>query len=240
MTRSMKRLSGEKLVAGEHEVGHVTNFYFDDEKWGIRYVVVDTGPWLNGRVVLISPHALGHPSPDGKSLAVNLTPQQIEGSPPLDSHKPVSRQYEEEYHRYYGWPDYWSGVELWGAGGFPMLQPPYLGPETQMVAGTTARSGDDDPHLRDTQTIIGYHIQTSEGPLGHVTDFMMDDENWAVSHLVVETGHWFAGKEIIIAPSHVTRISYDESKIFVNLTKEAIQQAPEYHIPPVSGTGHET
>lgn len=240
MKRSVKQLYGEKLVAGDHEIGHIKDFYFDDEKWGIRYVVVETGSWFTGRAVLISPHALGGLSPDGKSLAVNLTLQQIEGSPSLESHKPVSRQYEEEYYRYYGWPEYWSGVELWGASGFPMVPPAYPVPVPQTGVGTPAQSGDDDHHLRDTQTIIGYHIQTDDGSLGHVVDFMMDDESWAVTHLVVETGHWFAGKEIVITPAHVTRISYDESKVFVNLTREAIQQAPEFHIPPISGTGHDS
>ena len=61
----------------------------------------------------------------------------------------------------------------------------------------------------------------------------MDDNSWAICHLVVETGHWFSRKEIVISPKHIDRISYEESKVFVNVTKEAILEAPQYHVSPL-------
>ena len=57
MSRSIKQLYGLKLHASDGEIGHVKDFYFDDQKWVVRYVVVDTGPWLLDRLVLIAPHA---------------------------------------------------------------------------------------------------------------------------------------------------------------------------------------
>jgi len=80
----------------------------------------------------------------------------------------------------------------------------------------------------------------SEETIGHVTDFMMDDKSWAICHLVVETGTWFSGKEIVISPSHADRINYEDSKVFVNLTKEAILQAPEFHVPMLDPTNFDT
>ncbi len=124
MLRSIKQLYGDKLGASDGEIGHVKDFYFDDENWAVRYVVADTGSWLPGRLVLISPHAFGNLDQAGNILRVNLTRKQIEGSPSIESHKPVSRQYEEEYYRYYGWPYYWQGDALWGMGGFPILELP--------------------------------------------------------------------------------------------------------------------
>src|SRR6516225_4860227 len=123
MSRSIKQLYGLKLHASDGEIGHVKDFYFDDQKWVVRYVVADTGPWLLGRLVLIAPHALGSLDQVGAFLAVNLTRQQIENSPPIESHKPVSRQYEEEYYRYYGWPSYWTGERIWGPNAFPVVSP---------------------------------------------------------------------------------------------------------------------
>ena len=104
MLRSIKQLYGDKLGASDGEIGHVKDFYFDDQNWAIRYLVADTGSWLPGRQVLISPHSLGRLDQAEKILRVNLTRKQIEDSPSIESHKPVSRQYEEEYYRYYGWP----------------------------------------------------------------------------------------------------------------------------------------
>ena len=74
------------------------DFYFDDQSWAVRYVVADTGSWLSGRQVLLSPHSFGNFHQAGKILTVNLTRKQIESSPVIESHKPVSRQYEEEYY----------------------------------------------------------------------------------------------------------------------------------------------
>ena len=239
MLRSIKQLYGEKLGTAEGAFGHVKDFYFDDQKWAVRYIVVDTGAWLPGRLVLLSPHAFGHLYQDGDSLLVNLSREQIENSPAIETHKPVSRQYEEEYYRYYGWPTYWDAGAMWGAGGFPMTPPPYPLPVAQASAGSE-RHQEDDPHLRSTQAVTGYQIETAEGTIGHVTDFMMDDKSWEIRDLVVETGHWLSGKGIVISPTHITRISYEDSKVFVDVSKETIQHAPEYHVPPLGAAYHDS
>ena len=119
MLRSIKQLYGDELRATDGEIGHIKDFYFDDQNWAVRYVVVDTGTWLSGRLVLISPHVFTNFDLDGVRRGVNLTRKQIENSPDFDSEKPVSRQYEDEYYRYYGWPTYWQGGGLWGIGAFP-------------------------------------------------------------------------------------------------------------------------
>ncbi|MEO8053096.1 MAG: PRC-barrel domain-containing protein, partial [Acidobacteriota bacterium] len=109
MLRKAKDLSGYKLAASDGEIGKVKEFYFDDQSWTVRYLVADTGGWLSGRQVLISPYALD-PANEGRNvIPVDLTKHQIEKSPSLDSNKPVSRQYELEYYPYYGWPGYWGG-----------------------------------------------------------------------------------------------------------------------------------
>lgn len=206
------------------------DFYFDDQHWAIRYVVVDTGNWLAGRLVLISPHAFGSFFEDGDTLLVNLTKEQIANSPSIESHKPVSRQFEDEYYRYYGWPAYYGGSGMLGMGGFPMALPPQYVP----VRESPRESGSefsDDPHLQSTKALDGFHIETPDGAVGHVTDYMIDDKSWAIGHLVVETGHWYAGKEIALSPRDVERISYDDSSIVVTLTKETIKAAPDYQRP---------
>jgi len=141
MLRSIRTLYRDKLGASDGEIGHVNDCYFDDQSWVIRYLVADTGSWLPGRQVLLSPHAFGSSLYEvGKDLLVNLTRKQIENSPSIDLHKPVSRQYEEEYYRYYGWPYYWQGDGLWGMGGFPILElPPNHLPSIAAAATATSR-----------------------------------------------------------------------------------------------------
>jgi sporulation protein YlmC with PRC-barrel domain len=239
MLRIIKQLYGEKLGTSEGAIGHIKDFYFDDQKWAVRYVVVDTGSWLSARLVLISPDAFGDLHHDGKVLLVNLTRKQIENSPSIETHKPVSRQYEEEYYQYYGFPSYWHGDAMRGMHCFPEIPPPpYPLQSTQAIVGGPHYA--DDPHLRSTQAVSGYHIQASDGMIGHVTDFMMDDKSWAIRHLVVESGHWFFGKEVLIPLSKINRISYVESKVFVSLTKEAIRKASECDVFPVGAEYHHT
>jgi PRC-barrel domain protein len=230
MLRSIKQLYGDKLGTLDGEIGRAKDFYFDDEKWAVRYVVVDTGSWLSGRLVLISPYAFGNFYQEGDCLRLNLTREQIENSPSIESHKPVSRQYEEEYYRYYGWPSYWVGADMWGTASFPVVPPPNF-PSTSEETGGAGSSNDDDPHLRSTKAVGGYQIETKDGPIGHVTDFLIDDKSWTIRQLVIETGHWLFGKEIVISPNHIDQISYEESRMFVNVTKEVILNSAEHHIP---------
>jgi hypothetical protein len=226
MLRSIKQLYGNKLGALDGEIGHVKDFYFDDQNWAVRYVLADTGSWLTGRLVLISPYSLGRLAQAGKVLSVNLTRKQIEDSPSIESHKPVSRQYEEEYHNYYGWPYYWQGDALWGMSGVPMMALPSK-PTTAEIAAQSKRR---DAHLRSAQAVNGYHLRATDGLLGHVCDFMMDDQSWAIGQLVIKTGNRFSGNEVQVPAGKVDRISYEESTVFVAMTSEAVEQSPAHYM----------
>jgi hypothetical protein len=219
MLQNIKELFGEKLAASDGDIGHVKDFFFDDKTWAIRYLVADTGSWLTGRLVLLSPHALGELDLVENTLQVKLHKKQIENSPSIESHRPVSRQYEEDYYRYYGWPVYWQGGGIWGMGSYPIIKPP---PSENLHH--RGHNQQDDIHLRSIKAVTGYHIQATDGAIGVVSSFLVDDKSWAIHELVVETSHWYSGKEILISPGKIERISYEDSKVFVNLTKAAIQQ----------------
>lgn len=225
MLQNIHELNGYKLAASDGEIGHIKDFYFDDQRWAMRYFVVDTGTWLTGRLVLISPHAFGKLDHDKKLLHVNLTKEQIEHSPTTDTHRPISRQYELEYYRYYGWPTYWGGDLIWGGTSLPVVVQPML--DTSLHHGHNQR---DDLHLRSTHEIKGYAIEATDGPIGTVVSFMVDDKSWAIGELVVEAGHWYSGKEILISPSTILSISYEESKVFVNLSQTDIRHTAENEV----------
>ena len=226
MLQSIKQLYGNKLAALDGDIGHVKDFYLDDENWVVRYLVADTGSWLTGRLVLLTPHAFGKLDQDEKTLHIKLHKKKIQDSPSIESHKPVSRQYETDYYSYYGWPTYWDGSAMWGIGGYPAVLPPSK-KEMEIQKKYHHR---DDKHLRSMQAVTGYHIQSVDGEIGHVNSFLVDDKSWAIHELVIETGHWYSGKEILIPTSKVKRISYEESKVFASLTKADIQQTAENEI----------
>ncbi|MFZ0826419.1 MAG: PRC-barrel domain-containing protein [Verrucomicrobiia bacterium] len=232
MLLSIKQLYGDKLGASDGEIGHVKDFYFDDQNWAVRYVVADTGSWLPGRQVLIAPQAFGSLHQTGKLLCVNLTRKQIEGCPSIESHKPVSRQYEEEYYRYYGWPFYWQGDALWGMGGVPILELPPKPLSGEPGGLNVPQPQRADAHLRSTQAVGGYHLHAGEGTIGHVCDFQMDAESWAIRQLIIKTGHRFTGKEVQIPTSQVDRISYPDSTVFVSMSKEAVERSPAHNASP--------
>jgi hypothetical protein len=222
MLHDLNALENYDLAAQDGEIGHVKECYFSDDTWLIRYLVVDTGGWLTGRLVLISPNAVREISDSEKKVRLDIIRRQVEESPPIDTHRPISRQYELEYHNYYGYPYYWGGTAaLWGAG-VPPIVPPVATPPQEVPAEQS------DPHLRSSDDVTGYYIEATDGSIGHVDDFVIDDERWQIRYLIVDTRNWWPGKHVI-APTHwVQRISWERETIFVDVTRERIKAAPEY------------
>jgi len=214
-------LKGYKLDSLDGDIGKVKEFYFDDQYWTVRYLVADTGSWLSGKQVLISPYALVGVVKEEKHLSVDLTKKQIEDSPALDTDKPVSRQFEQDYYGYYGWPNYWSGEYMWGSY-------PYIMRNRERWSEVCNAEKGWDPHLRSTHQVTGYHIQATDGEVGHVEDFIMDDETWTIRYLIVATRNWWPGKKVLVSPHWIERVSWSESKVFLNLSRETIKQSPEY------------
>jgi sporulation protein YlmC with PRC-barrel domain len=221
MLSKAKTLEGYRLDSRDGEIGRVKEFYFDDRHWTIRYLVADTGNWLAGRQVLISPYALGAVSKEDQHIVIDLIKKQIEDSPSLTSDKPVSRQFEEAYYGHYGWPVYWTGLYMWGYS-------PYIVRDHEKWRESTQGEKAWDPHLRSTDAVSGYNIQAADGEIGHVEDFVIDDETWAIRYLIVGTRNWWPGKKVLVSPRWIERVSWSESKVFVNLSRETIKQSPEY------------
>ena len=220
-------LKGLKIHATDGELGNVEQFYFDDETWAIRYLMVDTGGWLGGRQVLISPISVTHTDWEGKRLDVGLTKKQVENSPDINTHQPVSRQHEAEYNRYYGYPYYWGGPYLWG----PSFWPAALATPTPAYTGTmegTMPNESMDSHLRSTDGVTGYYVEATDGEIGHVDGFVIDDEAWAIRYIEVATRNWLPGKKVLLSPAWIKRVSWLDSKVYAALSREAIKDAAEY------------
>ncbi len=225
MKQELEHLYGLKLSATDSDIGKVKDFYFDDQTWQIRYLVADTGGWLSGRQVLLSPHAFGRGALDdargyASHVRVNLTQQQIEESPSIETHRPVTRQHEAEYHSYYGWPNYW-GDGMLGAGGFPVCIP-------EPIQEDPAQHSDnqrDDIHLRSTQAITGYRVQATDGEIGKVHGFVVDGKTWAITEVIIAPDQWRESKLPLVQTQHVARIDYESSTVFLDIPQGKLTQA---------------
>jgi len=221
MLTKMKSLSGFILKGIDGDFGKVLEFLFDDQHWAVRYLVADTGTWLTDRQVLLSPYSLGAIDKNNRHIGVKLTKKQIEESPALSTDLPVSKQFESQYHAYYGWPPYWAGPYVWG-----MQSVPLIGPEEAKHVNSDGTHW--DPHLRSTMTVSTYTVESTEGEIGRVTDFILDEHSWEVRYLVVATGHWWQGKHVLVAAHWVDKVSWDQGKVFINLTRDQIRNSPAF------------
>jgi uncharacterized protein YrrD len=239
MFRSTKDLEGYVVGATDGPIGHVKDFYFDDQAWVVRYLVVDAGVWLSSRKVLVSPIAIGRPDWTERLMPVSLTKEQVKNSPDIDTERPVSRQHEMQYSGYYGYPYYWGGAGYWGGGMYPNLMMPGYGgfgsphgirseEQNAYARAEAARNEREDSHLRSCRAVMKYHIHASDGDLGHVEDMLVDDETWAIRYLIVNTSNWWLGHQVLIAPQWIDDVSWFDSKVSVKMTRQAIKDAPAY------------
>lgn len=247
MLRSVNDLKGFGIVATGGEIGDVEEFYFDDERWAIRYIVVNTGNWLSGRQVLISPFSVTKLDRDNRKLHVALTKDQVEKSPNIDTHKPVSRQMEATYSDYYDYPYYWGGPLLWGAGEHPELAAKQYAAATandvtgRLITGAAAgRVISEDVHLRSTQEVSTYHIAATDGDIGHAEDFIVEDDNWTIRYLAIDTRNWLPGKTVIVSPQWISLIDWAQGKVHVNLSREGVKQSPEFDSAKLISREYET
>jgi hypothetical protein len=230
MLRSMKDMEDYTIGATDGIIGRVRDYYFDDHDWVIRYLVVETGEAAPRHRVLISPISIGRPNWSEKILPVTLTKHQVGHSPDIDTEKPVSRQQEMGYLGYYGYGSYWGGGGLWGAGFYPDMLQAGLQRAGSSIAGhqTGVRRQHADPHLRSGNSVMRYYVHASDGDIGHVEGFLVDENTWAIRYLIVNTSNWWLGHQVIVAPEWIDNVNWAESMVYVDLTREAIKNSPPY------------
>jgi uncharacterized protein YrrD len=228
-----RHLNGSTVAASDGNVGRIKAVLFDDLSWVIRYLVVDTGTWLSGRHALISPYSVRQPLDSGRRIEVTLTSEQVRNSPDIDTHQPVSRKREREFMAYFAYPAYWEGERLWGVGDYPLM-PPIVPAHTQGAAGLAGDGSTADQerfHLRSSAQVLGFIVQSSDGSVGHVRDFIFDHESWAIRYLVVDSGNWWQGSQkVLVATRWIDRIEWAASSVHINLTRQQTRESPQYHV----------
>lgn len=224
MLRKLKTLEGYAVTATDGDIGSVADFFLDDERWIVRYLIVATGGLFEQREVLISPISFRELEWSTKRFQLALTKDRVRNSPSVEVDKPVSRQYEWEFSTYYEYSRYWGYPETWGKGAYPSQ----LASSLWRNEPIEPSSRPNDVHLRSTSEVRGYHIQGSDEDIGRVEDFIVDDETWEVRYLVIDTSHWWFGRKVLIAPKWANRISWAERNVHVDLSRDSIENCPKW------------
>ena len=216
-------MKGYAIEARDGRLGTVSDFLFEDTSWMIRWLVVDTGHWLSGRKVLLPPSVLRHPDPQSRRFPVKLTMQQVKDSPEIDTDRPVSRQVESHVYDYYGWEPYWAAALA-----TPFTAPLYHPGSKSFEQRAGPQSKEGDPHLRGTAAVTGYHIHATDGQIGHVEDFLVNDAGWSIRYLVVDTRNWWSGDQILISPRTVREIDWADKSIHLNISQQRVKGGRVY------------
>lgn len=225
MLRSLRDLERYAVTATDGDIGSVKDFLFDDERWAIRYLVAKTGGFFDGRSVLVSPVLFRDIDWQARQFHVGATKEKIKGGPGIDTAKPVSRQHERDYYRYHGYQPYWGYPGPWGMGSYPGA----LAPEQLDVDRAAGAEESGDVHLRSASEVRGYHIRGNDAAIGHVDDFIVDDETWQIRYLVIDTSNWWLGKRALIAPEWATRISWEQKQVHVDTSRRSIENTPQWN-----------
>lgn len=227
-------IEGYSIAATDGPIGTITDFLFDDTSWQIRWVVVDTGKWLSSRRVLLPPSAMGHVNATGREFSVRLTMQQVKDSPDIDTQRPVSRQMEASVYDYYGWYPYWTSSFYIGSFGYAGEGP--MAPRDSDAAKKTANAlgnKNDDLHLRSVAAVTGYHFHATDGEVGHAEDFLVEDGDWSIHYLVVDTKNWWPGKRVLVSPRSVREIDWSSQHVSLGVDRQTVRNSPTYD--PSSG-----
>ena len=205
-------LSRFTLQANDGETGKVQEIYFDDKEWCVRYFVVKLDGLMSRNNVLIAPSMISDLDGNERTIAVDLTMDQLKNAPPTDTTQPVSRHYEEEYHHYYGLSPYWEGKPLTES---------IEKPKSDVI---TPRH----PHLRSSDEVRKYGIRAQDGDIGHVVDFILESPTWLIRYLEVDTRNWLPGRHVLVSPIWLSKIDWSSQGVSVNLSRETIRTAPAY------------
>lgn len=244
MLNVVSSLRNLEIHATDGMLGTVSDFLFDDNTWQVRWMVVDTGNWLPGRKVLVHPSAVVSADFDGRQLSVSLTMTQVKESPDLLRDRPVSRQMQNDLYSYYGWDPLWAGGAFGGGlqggamfGGVargaiasPLSAPVYFGANAVREAEHgVVEVGEGDPHLRSVAEVTGYHVHATDGNIGHVEDFLIESESWAIGYLIVDTSNWWVGQHVLISPQAVKNVDWSDHSIEVDLARDKVRSSPSWN-----------
>ncbi len=209
-------MTGYAIEATDGRLGTLSDLLFDDQTWRGRWLVVDTGNWLDRKRVLIHPSAFNSVDHDARILYVDLTRDQVQASPPISDHLPITRETERSQFDYYSWDPYW-GTQSVGIvpGGGPIVE------DARLQDGP-------DPNLRSAEDINNYHIVARDGNIGHLDTMLVDDTSFQIDSLILNTSDWWSGQTVLVSTGKVTSFNAHDRLIRIAMTRAQIKTSPNW------------
>jgi hypothetical protein len=221
-------MKGYAVSASDGYLGAVSDLLFDDASWEMRWLVVSTRDWFPSHQVLLPVSALGYPDPGRQQFIVTLTRQQIQDSPRADWDPPVSRQTEVGRQNLDGHDLCWANS--CADTGTITAQCLLL---NHAVAGPSAGRGveplpkPNDPHLRSIEDIIGHRVHAVDGLIGHVDDFLIEDRDWRIRYIKVDTRNWGPDCRVLLSPRLIRKLDWQTRLVHLDVDRQTIEHGPQ-------------
>ncbi|GAB6145480.1 PRC-barrel domain-containing protein [Desulfocicer niacini] len=232
MLRSINEIIGYTFFVKEDDVGKCKDLLFDDQLWTVRHMVADTGGWLMDKKVLISPVMVQITDWQMQSIFLEITREQLEECPSLMEDEPISREHERKMFQYLNYPYYWAHDGLWGPGAYPAVMTQIPDNSAQKHDEETLEEEEEkveENHLRSFKEVKGYDIEASDGNIGYVEDFILEDKTWALRYVVLNTRNWLpGGKKVILSLNWVKKVSWEQSTLFLDISREQVENSPDF------------
>lgn len=230
MLTTLKHFKGYTVKAKNGVIGEVKDICFDDRHWIIRHFVIDTGTWLPGRQLLLSPAVLAQPNWSSRFFTIVLTKEQVKNSAGRDRKKLDDHKHKGTVDSNYKWPTYWTDSPLPGdisIHNLPLKSEPDPA-ETKAVF-----------YLRSMEEVIGYAIHTLDGEIGQAEDFVLEYTTWKINWVVTVTDKWLFGRKILIPTQWIDNVSSTDLKVYLSLENDFIKICPEYNLPKLANREYE-
>lgn len=226
----LNELIGSTIVATDGELGKVKDAIFDDRTWAIRYLVVDAGSWLSSHEVVLAPQSVSRAQPSDDRLTVRLSEEEIRRSRSRANVDTVSDKEEELRKSYRGYGPDWQGVYPGGWGYYPIGGPVAPAPREPASDVSVERKRDEleqrEVHLRSFQEVKNYNLCAGDDEFGHVDDLMVDENEWVIRYLDVDTLNYVPSKHVFLRPDDVSDLDWGEQLFRLRLSRDQVLGAP--------------
>ncbi len=228
MLRSVREVFRFRIRATDGKLGKADDFYFSEDDWSIKYVVVNTGRWFPSDRVLLGPERFERPDPLRRTISVELTKVEVTARAGSDSEEPLSSRQQKLMQERYGGSLYSQGGGPIGVvHGVEWGQALALAEAERPALPSAVPQTAHEP--RSTREVIGYKIEAVDGPLGRLEDFLLEDDDWTLRYLVINRRDVRVPNPRVLAPpSWVQYMSWSESRIHMRVQREKIKRSQRY------------
>lgn len=225
MLKGVRSIFGYRVRVSEGQCGLVHDFLFDDESWQMSHLVIGIGvPQETLRLYSLSPETPTAIIPEDQTFVLRTSSTAVLSSPSIDINPPVSRQRKRKLSALRIFvpflPDEFAGIPVPAPFTPALSYRKTANPATQV---STEEEAKWNAHLRSMREVIGYRIQAPDGRAGTLKDFLFDDIDFSVRHLVVQTRRFLLRKRVLLTPKEVVGIGWELARINISLDKMALR-----------------